>query len=469
MKRPTVAVVGAGFSGLLTALHLLADPDGPIVRLIERRGVFGRGVAYASPNPEHRLNVRAGNMSAFPDDPDHFVRWLSQRADSSADEGFVTRRIYGDYLQSLLRRAAGEGGQRLLLEADEAVDLEPDGPGWTVLLAVGRRFAADAVVLALGSPSSAPPAGASPEVLASPRYVADPWALASDADLGERVLLLGSGLTMVDVALSHAAPGRSFIALSRRGLTPRAHVSGDVGPGAAARPEGSPLALLRQFRRETVTLDWRRSLDAWRPHVQAIWADWSDAQRLQALRHLGAWWNVHRHRMAPGVSQDLDQLMANGKLTIHAGRVQSLTLAPSGFRLVWKPRSEASCATLEVDAVINCTGPGGDLNQGYGALTARLVARGLIRPAPSGLGAAVDDQARLIDRVGLPNLRLFAVGPLTRGTFFEVTAAPDIRMQAEQVAARIAAALSDRRGWVLTDPARAVRRHGRQMNRYGVE
>lgn len=445
MKPPIVAVIGAGFSGLLTTLHLLADPEGPTVRLVERRGVFGRGVAYASPNPEHRLNVRAANMSAFPDDPEHFVCWLSRGA-GDGNEDFVTRRTYGDYLQDLLRRAAGEGGRRLLLEADEAVDLEPDGAGWTVVLALGRTFKADAVVLALGSPASAPPAGASSEVLASPRYVSNPWALAPDADLGERVLLLGSGLTMVDVALSHAASGRRFVALSRRGLAPRAHISGEVGLGAEVKPLGSPLTLLRRFRREAADQDWRCSLDAWRPHVQAIWAGWSDVQRRQALRHLGAWWDVHRHRMAPSVSHDLEQLKASEALTIQAGRIHSIALDQSGFRLIWKPRGQAGLGAIEVDAIVNCTGPGGDLSQGYGALASRLLARNLICADRSGLGAAVDAGARLIAPSGPPNPRLFAVGPLTRGAFLEVTAVPDIRLQAKQVAARICATLGGRAG-----------------------
>ena len=126
--RPTVVIVGAGFSGLLTALHLAADPAGPKVRLIERAGTFGRGAAYSTANPDHLLNVRVANMSAYPDEPDHFIKWLGTHSGWSSHGGFVTRGIYGDYLQDLLRDAIETfGADRLLLEQDEAVDVIPHG------------------------------------------------------------------------------------------------------------------------------------------------------------------------------------------------------------------------------------------------------------------------------------------------------------------------------------------------------
>jgi len=166
-NRPTVAIVGAGFSGLLTALHLVADPAGPRVRLIERSGSFGRGAAYATANPDHLLNVRVGNMSAFPDRPDHFTEWLSGRGGWSAHGGFVTRGVYGDYLQDLLRQALEEtAANRLLLEQDEAADVRPSGDGWRVRLGIGRELSVQAVVLAPGVLKPAPSNRTSPAVRA---------------------------------------------------------------------------------------------------------------------------------------------------------------------------------------------------------------------------------------------------------------------------------------------------------------
>ena len=153
-ERQTVAVIGAGFSGLLTALRLLLDPDGPRVILIERGARFGRGAAYSTSSVQHLLNVRATNMSAFVEQPDHFLDWLAaaggdDRASPEASgQVFVTRDRYGQYLQSLLRQASREdgGAQRLVLEHDEVNSLARGAEGWRLRLAVGRVIRADVVV-----------------------------------------------------------------------------------------------------------------------------------------------------------------------------------------------------------------------------------------------------------------------------------------------------------------------------------
>ena len=174
--RSAVAIVGAGFSGLLTTLHLLREPAGPQVRLIERRSAFGRGAAYSTTNQEHLLNVRAANMSAFPEQPDHFIDWLAREGQAEEAATFVTRARYGGYLQAMLRQAteASEAG-RLILEADDAVELRPDAKGWTVGLGMGRSFPVDAAVLAVGNlPPNLPP-GVDAETAESPAYFGDPW------------------------------------------------------------------------------------------------------------------------------------------------------------------------------------------------------------------------------------------------------------------------------------------------------
>lgn len=215
---PTVAVIGGGFSGLLTAIHLLRQSPDLVVRLVERAPRFGRGRAYQTAHPDHLLNVRAANMSAFPDQPDHFRDWLAAAGVARPAEAFVSRGRYGDYLQSLLRDEVSDPSRagRLLLEADEAVSVAPAEGRLRVTLEVGRTFDADAVVLALGLLPPAPPPGAEPEVLAHPAYVADPWGVDPETAPKGDLLLIGSGLTMVDVALSLAARRSGPCALRRR-------------------------------------------------------------------------------------------------------------------------------------------------------------------------------------------------------------------------------------------------------------
>ena len=74
-----IAVIGAGFSGVMTAIHLLwRCQPGERVYLVERGDRVGPGLAYGTSHPRHLVNVRAENMSAFADEPDHFVRWLER-------------------------------------------------------------------------------------------------------------------------------------------------------------------------------------------------------------------------------------------------------------------------------------------------------------------------------------------------------------------------------------------------------
>lgn len=442
-SRPTVAVIGAGFSGLLTALHLLSAPDGPQVRLIERRGTFGRGRAYETDNPDHLLNVRVANMSAFPDQPDHFVQWLSHRDGWRATGAFVTRGVYGDYLQSLLSEAVqgAYGVGRLLLELDEAVDARPVRGGWEIETAMGRTLSAEAVVLALGAPPPAPPAGASPELLASPRYVADPWSAEASADLGRHVLLLGTGLTMVDFAFAFSRGYRRFTAISRRGLVSQAH---DVRPPAPGRTglAGSPAEVLREVRRSARGRDWREAIDEARGSAREVWRAWSLDERRRFLRHLRPWWDIHRHRMAPSVARRVQEMRKDGELAVRAGTIERLDLVQDEVRVEWRARGTRKPQTLMVDAVVNCTGSSGELGPDGARLVAALLARKLVRPDPCRLGLDVDAGSRPLSAKGAVRAGLYAVGPLTRGAFWEMTAVPDIRSQAASVAADLLAELA---------------------------
>ncbi|HKR89691.1 MAG TPA: FAD/NAD(P)-binding protein [Phenylobacterium sp.] len=445
-SRPTVAVIGAGFSGLLTALHLLSAPDGPQVQLIERRGAFGRGRAYETDNPDHLLNVRVASMSALPDQPDHFVQWLSHRDGWRATGAFVTRGVYGDYLQSLLGGAVqgAYGVGRLLLELDEAVDARPVRGGWEIETAMGRTLFADAVVLALGAPPSAPPPGASPELLASPRYLADPWAAGASTDVGRHVLLLGAGLTMVDVAFALSRGYRRFTAISRRGLVSLGH---DGRPPATGRTDlaGSPAEVLRQVRRSARGRDWREAVDEARGSAQDVWRAWSLAERRRFLRHLRPWWDIHRHRMAPSVARRVQEMRKAGELVVRAGAIERLDLAQDEVRVEWRARGTRKPQTLMVDAVVNCTGAGGEIGLADPRLIGALLGRRLVRPDPCRLGLDVDAGSRPLNAKGVAQRGLYAVGPLTRSAFWEITAVPDIRSQAATVARDLLAELAARR------------------------
>jgi uncharacterized NAD(P)/FAD-binding protein YdhS len=444
-KRPVVAIVGGGFSGIMTAIHLLRESPGPLVRLIERRDRFGLGTAYSTRSDNHLLNVRAHNMSAFPDDPGHFTAWLARSGDNGSGSDFVTRSSYGRYLQNLLRSAIHEGeAGRLLLEADAAVSVKRAGGRWRVGMAMGRSFTADVVVLALGNlPPSVPPGlalGVTPSAGLASIYVADPWRMDFAQIPSEgTVMLLGTGLTAVDVALDIAAhrPKLHMLALSRHGLLPRSH-AGDAFPSPLVeRPEGGALALLRHLRAQAQEGNWRDPVDTIRPHVQSIWRAWPSAERGRFLRHLSAWWGVHRHRLAPKVASRLAQLIANDVLEIAAGRLIRLETRLGSTTAVWRPRGTPIEQHTVIRKLINCTGPNERLEAAEDPLIKGLYGGGVIRQDEFGLGADVDAQARVIGRDGLSNQALFAIGPIARGALWEITSVPDIRGQAASTATAI--------------------------------
>ena len=67
-------------AGSLTAAALLRQSDSEVtVRLIDAAESTGRGDAFGTVDARHLTNVPVARMSADPDDPDDFLRWLRRR------------------------------------------------------------------------------------------------------------------------------------------------------------------------------------------------------------------------------------------------------------------------------------------------------------------------------------------------------------------------------------------------------
>jgi len=443
MQHDHVAIVGGGFSGALLAINLLRH-DGPHATLIERRAETARGIAYSTIHPEHVLNVRAANMSALPDDPGHFLRWLERRA-IGPHNGFVPRRAYGAYLDELLDEAVARGGSRLRVIRSDARDVELGAEGADVLLDDGTRIRCDRIALALGNlPPTAPP-GLDLERLPKGVHVADPWShsLTDGLQGGDTVLVIGTGLTMIDIALlldAERFDGR-IIALSRRGLIPLTHADALPGTIRAERPSPGCLALLADIRSRSKAVDWRSAVDELRPFTQSIWRAMPVAERRRFLRHLRPWWDVHRHRIAPHVAERIAIMRREGRLEVIAGR--PIGVAPLGdrsARVQLRRRGEDRIETVDVARIVNGTGPQGDLTRTREPLLINLVRRRLIRPDPLHIGIDVDQNSRAIAGDGSASDRLLVLGPMTRGNFWEIVAVPDIRQQVWSVARYLSAA-----------------------------
>ncbi|HEY0625788.1 MAG TPA: FAD/NAD(P)-binding protein [Allosphingosinicella sp.] len=433
MRPRQVAIIGGGYSGALQALNLLRHGDARVT-LIERAHRPGRGVAYSTPHADHLLNVRAGRMSAFPDQPDHFAAWLEARGEGDG-ASFAERRIYGTYLEELLASAPGD---RLRIVRDEAVGVVATDGAERVKLRSGDEIEADTVILSIGNlPPERPraiPADLPPSV-----YVEDPWSADIAADLtgDDQVLLIGTGLTAVDAALMLDAAGFQgiILAMSRRGLAPRSH---DRAPHAVPDLQ-EPLAadlskLLGQVRRTGEAIGWQVAVDQLRPHTQPLWAGATVEERRRFLRHLRPWWDVHRHRIAPEIANRIAGMEREGRLRFAAGKLSSIERSDDGARVSWRPRGAEEEETFTAARIVNCTGPRANIQRSGETLLDRLVSEGRVRPDPCRIGIDVDEGCRVISRDGTPSASFYAIGPMTRGALWEIVAVPDLRVQTDVLA-----------------------------------
>lgn len=398
------------------------------------------------------LNVPAGRMSAFHDRPDDFFQWLQQNHEPNSvpvtPGSFVSRSVFGDYIRYLLnaefRRASGRGG-RLVLTRGEVVDLRTSRGG--IVLDLGRRqLEADIAVLAIGNFPPEPPPIADPSFYDSQGYRPDPWApeALSDLDPHAPVLLIGTGLTMVDTAISLLDAGHTgpIHALSRRGLLPRRHGTGAAIAAVALIERPLPMTaagLTRLLREEVVEVarqgrDWRAVIDGLRPATQDIWQAMPLKERARFIRHLRPWWEIHRHRVPPAVSDRIEAAIAHGQLVTGATRIRAMRAKEGGVLVTHRPRRADAHHHLRVQRVINCSGPGCDYERIADLLIRRLLDRGDIRPDPLQLGLDVSSVCALRNCQGEIWQRLYAVGPVTKPLFWEVTSVPDIRRQCEVLA-----------------------------------
>lgn len=459
--KHTVAIVGGGLAGALVALQLLRRARAGIrVTLIERGARLGRGLAYGTESPVHLLNVPAGRMSSFPDQPEHFLKWAKERLawpgfpEPVTANDYLPRQLFGRYIGSMLEEAQENVGPDVEFEAvrGEVLDIEEmEGGGGRLILADGRSFEAQGVVLALGNLPGAYPIPRPLAFYRGPRYVHVPWnpGALNDIPLDADVLLIGAGLTATDIIVQLEQLGHRGVvhAVSRRGLRAEAHKPG-LRPyppflDDAALPSSAREALRRvraEVRRAAERgIDWRPVIDALRPQTQAIWAGWSPAERARFMRHLRPYWEACRHRIAPGIAARVQRLEEQGRVKYYAGRMISLKdeagTASATFRLL----RGKDLVTLAVAKVINCTGPRTDYSKYQHPLLVNLLARGLIDHDPLALGLNARPTGEVLRYRAGPSGWLFTLGAPLKGVLWETTAVPEIRDQAVALAERLLA------------------------------
>ena len=447
----TITIIGAGFSGTAVTLGLLRNAAGPLrVQLIDAAAP-GRGLAYSRRAHPYLLNVPAARMSACSEEPEQFLEFARRHLPGTSPGDFLPRELYGEYLETMLAMAQRRAAPQVIFEhvrgSVTALERSHRERRFHLLLADGRTLSTDVVVLALGNPPPAP-LPASTRLARGAHCFQDPWAAPHEFRAKETVLLVGTGLTMVDVVLAgmEKAPAGAVVhAISRHGLLPLPQ--SDFESTHAAR-DGRPLLraasvsareLLRAVRAVAAEAtarggDWREAVTFVRTLAPALWHHLAPQERRRFLRHLRCHWDLHRHRVPQTSAARLDALRSAGRLHVHAGRIATITSHGRRMRVTWQARGSEAPQSLLVDRVINCTGPDYDVRRTRQPLLRSLAAQGVACRDPLGLGLLTDEFGRLTDAAGRPAASLYYVGPMLRASHWETTAVPELSGYAARLA-----------------------------------
>ena len=460
-QHADILIIGGGLSGTMLAVQLLRRPGQRRILVIEPRTELGRGEAYSAVELGHTLNGNAARMSVDPDNPDDLTQWLAEHIATGGwpesaeqqvpvSELFPPRGLFGVYVQQRLAEAREDGalrGSTVEHIRAEAVDLQIDTDSVQLTLDNGQQLHGAYAVLATGMF----PAARTPQTQSSGLNAAalDPWNVAAMRQLNAQssVLIIGSGLTMVDTVVSleqagHRGPIEVF---SRHGLLPHVRRQPPGWVDFLAEDHGirSPRQLLRELRRHcrdaiAQGIDWQAPLDTVRAHIGRLWSQATDVQRRQFVRHVRPWWESHHHRSPPLSAQLVERLHSEGRLRIHAASFKGLEpCAKGGVSIRIRPRGEAQTCVVHGAALINSSGIEYDWRRVARPLPQQLLARGLVQPGPLALGIAAATDGAVVGEHGQAANRLFAMGPPLRGMWWESTAVTDVALQAKALAARL--------------------------------
>jgi len=461
-QNADILIIGGGLSGTMLAVQLLRLPGQRRVLIIEPRAELGRGEAYSAVELGHTLNGNAARMSVDPDNPDDLTQWLtahiaaggwpeSAEQNVPISELFPPRGLFGVYVQQRLAEARVVGAQHgstVEHVRAEVVDLQTDADSVQMSLSNGQTLRGAYAVLATGMF----PAARTPQKESSGLNAAalDPWDVAAMRQLDPQstVLIIGSGLTMVDAVVSleqagHRGPIEVF---SRHGLLPHVRRQPPAWVDFLAEDQSirTPRQLLRELRRhcrEAIAqgIDWQAPLDTVRAHIGRLWSQATDVQRRQFVRHVRPWWESHHHRSPPLSAALVERLHNEGRLRIQAASFKGLEpMTGEGVSIRIRRRGEAQTCVVQGAALINSSGIEYDWRRVARPLPQQLLARGLVRPGPLALGIAAAVDGAVLDAEGRAGSRLFAMGPPLRGMWWESTAVTDVALQAKALAARLA-------------------------------
>lgn len=448
-----IAIIGGGAAGAALFGALLNRDDLATVHWVTGASTRGRGVAYATHDDHHLLNVRAGGMGLYVDQAEEFLQHVVRDRADVRNTDFLPRRVFGDFIEAQVQArmaAAEKKGRRFALHDTEAVRVDPQIHGYDVLLADQQIVHVDTVILAVGALSPRPLRTVSDQALASGAYELNPWQLSQRSHAPRRLIVIGTGLTAVDTLLSASTqwPDAELVAVSRHGLLPFVHPVLPTQPYPqqaelnaallAAEGTGPMLRAIRDALRNAADVDWRSVIDGMRPINATLWQGLTLAQRRQFLRHARWIWEASRHRTAPRSAETIQQLRDEGRLQVHAARVLGVDGA-GPLNVAIRSRANQVLSTLQADLVVQATGLDTAVAFTEHALLSQLIEDGLAVADSLQLGVSAHPDGRLANARGDVQPGLYAIGSLLRGNLWECTAMPEIRAAAHALATALVA------------------------------
>nr|WP_294773694.1 FAD/NAD(P)-binding protein [uncultured Flavobacterium sp.] len=454
----TIGIIGAGFSGTMTAVQLIEKSDSPFeIIIINERETLNKGFAYNPYSDKHLLNVISGKMSAFPDQPDHFLDWVMTK-DAFKDKdnvlianSFLPRKLYGEYLVSIWDNAlkvAQSKNINVTVIDSFVVDLQTQDLTVTLWLDNNQVITVDDCVITSGNQIPRNPKIKNVDFYQSKNYFQNPWKANSvqntNPDLP--VLIIGNGLTMVDTVIGLIEQGfkNEIYSISPNGFNILPH-----------RHNGLKYTKLGEELREDMNLTDLVSLvnkhiktvrsygataepviDSLRPFTQNIWKRFTAEEKkifMSRLRHL---WGVARHRIPIHTHDKLQQLRIDGKLNINSGKLLNLTETNGFIRVEYFDKKDNVVKTLKVSRVINCTGPETDLMNTENCFLKNCLLKGILKQDFLKLGIVTNtDTFQVINSHEKAQPHLFTIGCNLKGELWESTAVNELRSQAEKLAA----------------------------------
>ena len=452
-SKSSVAIIGGGFCGIMTLVHLINKSKAPIKIILFNAGYpLAKGIAFDTYTEQHVLNVACSRMSAFPDEPDHFLNWCKSKPNLKLDsdnlgEQYLPRNLYGEYLNDIFTTSLKNCPSHVEVEIinEEAVNIIKEENSYSIFSAIGKKVVATKIVLATGNHAPTPPSIKETAFLESSFYFGNPWNEAATASINSDrpILIIGTGLTMVDVVIGlennnfqgkiYALSPKGFQILSHKKYPTQRDILDELSPPYELKSLFKLFyKYVRSARRKGVSGE--AVVDAVRSKTQDIWQNLSLADKKSFMSHLRHLWGVARHRLPEELHKKIQQMISDKKLEILAGRILDMRVDNGMAKIKLKQRASHNQLELEVQRVINCTGPQTDITKYQSKLFQNLITQGLIRADEMNLGIDATEEVKIIESDGTSSESLFTLGSLLKGKLWESTAVPELRVQAERLA-----------------------------------